>query len=138
MGLGAFDSSCFVVIWLVVSVLLVGVEPFGVGFGVCHPNHPFPDLYKRGNLVPIHISLVHQSWVLPLWWILGWLLSCSHYLDSWEEATSSCPQRDSLTFFQHQAIEYFCKLEPSLRVGSVFWSFGNSHRWLHGCLNRLC
>ena len=105
-----------------VSVLLVGVETFGAGFGVCHSNPPFLDLYKRGNLVPTHIFLVHQSWVLPLWWILGWLLSCSHYLDSWEGATSFCPQRDSLTFFQHQAMECFPKLGPSLRVGVCFLS----------------
>ena len=103
-----------------ISVLLAGMEPFGVGFGVCHPNPPFLDLYKRGNLVPIHISLVHQSWVLPLWLILGWLLSCGHYLDSWEGATSFCPQRDSLTFFQHRVMECFHELGPSLRVEVCF------------------
>ena len=57
MCLGASDSSGFEDVLLGVSVLLVEMEPSEVGFGVCHPNPPFPDFCGRDNLVPIHISL---------------------------------------------------------------------------------
>ena len=122
--LGASDSSGFEDILLGISVFLTGMEPSKVGFGVCHPNPPFPDFCRRGNLVPIHISLhsgwltVHLSLVLLLWEILGWLHSCDCYLGSWEGVTSFCPQIGFLTSFQCQAMECFCKLGLFLRVGA--------------------